>query len=189
MFTDQSAENATRQFNATGQVQVDEFFAELGTKVRTRNSELATANAQFNSDQVNALRQFNQQVQNDRDKFEANLSTQIGQSNAVWRRSINTANNATQNEANRINAQAVLGMNEVAQANLWQAYRDDAQFLIQTTENALQRAHQVGILSQQQDFQSAQYKTAARDATFGQIGQLAGTVISNLDSITGLFGS
>ena len=189
MFTDQSAENATRQFNATGQVQVDEFFAELGTKVRTRNSELATANAQFNSDQVNALRQFNQQVQNDRDNFEANLSTQIGQSNAVWRRSINTANNATQNEANRINAQAVLGMNEVAQANLWQAYRDDAQFLIQTTENALQRAHQVGILSQQQDFQSAQYKTAARDATFGQIGQLAGTVISNLDSITGLFGS
>ena len=189
MFTDQSAENATRQFNATGQVQVDEFFAELGTKVRTRNSELATANAQFNSDQVNALRQFNQQIQNDRDKFEANLSTQIGQSNAVWRRSINTANNATQNEANRINAQAVLGMNEVAQANLWQAYRDDAQFLIQTTENALQRAHQVGILSQQQDFQSQQYRTAARDATFGQIGQLAGTVISNLDSIKGLFGS
>ena len=41
---------------------------------------------------------------------------------------------ATQNEANRINAQAVLGMNEIAQANLWQSYRDDAQFLIQTTE-------------------------------------------------------
>jgi len=189
MFTDQASENATRQFNATGKIQVDEFFAELGSKVRTRNSELATANAQFNSDQVNAVKQFNQQVVNDRDKFEANLSTQISQSNAVWRRSINTSNNATQNEANRINAQAVLGMNEIAQANLWQSYRDDAQFLIQTTENALQRAHQVGILSQQQDFQADQYKEAARDSTFGQIGALAGTVISNLGAIEGLFSS
>ena len=55
--------------------------------------------------------------------------------------------------------------------------------------NALQRAHQVGILSQQQDFQADQYKEAARDSTFGQIGALAGTVISNLGAIEGLFSS
>ena len=180
MFTDQAAENATRQFNATGKIQVDEFFADLGVRVDTRSTELAVANAQFNTDQTNAINQFNQQIINDRDKFEANLSTQIQQSNSVWRRSINTANNATQNEANRLNAQAILGLNEVGQANLWQAYRDDATFLIQTTEAALQRAHQVGILAQQQNFQADQYKEAANDAMFGQIGQLAGILIDNI---------
>ena len=182
MFTDQAAENATRQFNATGKIQVDEFFADLGVRVDTRSTELAVANAQFNTDQTNAINQFNQQIINDRDKFEANLSTQIQQSNSVWRRSINTANNATQNEANRLNAQAILGLNEVGQANLWQAYRDDATFLIQTTEAALQRAHQVGILAQQQNFQADQYKEAANDAMFGQIGQLAGILIDNIFS-------
>ena len=180
MFTDQAAENATEQFNATGQIQVEEFFQELGAKVRTRNAELAVANDQFNVDQKNSINQFNNQIKNDRDKFEANLSTQIQQSNAVWRRNINTVNNSAQNEANKINSQNILGINEVAQANLWQAYRDDAQFLIQTTENALQRAHQVGILSQQQDFQAEQYREAADDAMWGQIGALAGTIITSL---------
>ena len=179
MFSDQAVENATRQLNAKTQVEVDKFYTQFGTGVRVRNAELAEANSQFNVDQTNAIQQFNQKVIDSRDKFNATLGNQIAQSNAVWRRSINTANNVTQNEANKLNAQAVLGMNEISQANLWQAYRDDAQFLVQTTENALQRAHQVGILSQQQNFQSEQYKTAARDSAFGQIGQFATNIINS----------
>ena len=112
--------------------------------------------------------------------FNANLTAQINQSNAVWRRTINTANNATQNEANRINAQNLLALTSTAQNNLWQTYRDEAQWLIQTAENSLQRAHQAAILAQQQDFQQDIYRQSVKDNQFSAIGSLAGAVVGGL---------
>ena len=38
LFTDQSAENAARQFNATSQNQVDQFFANLASQVSQFNT-------------------------------------------------------------------------------------------------------------------------------------------------------
>jgi hypothetical protein len=180
MFSNQSAENASRQFNAQSQNQIDSFFAQLGTQVEQRNSELQVAQDQFNVDQANTIGQFNQSLIDSRDKFNANLTAQINQSNAVWRRTINTANNATQNEANRINAQNLLALTSTAQNNLWQTYRDEAQWLIQTAENSLQRAHQAAILAQQQDFQQDIYRQSVKDNQFSAIGSLAGAVVGGL---------
>ena len=180
MFSNQSAENASRQFNAQSQNQIDSFFAQLGTQVEQRNSELQVAQDQFNVDQANTISQFNQSLVDSRDKFNANLTAQINQSNAVWRRTINTANNATQNEANRINAQNLLALSSTAQNNLWQTYRDEAQWLIQTAENSLQRAHQAAILAQQQDFQQDVYRQSVKDNQFSAIGSLAGSVVGGL---------
>ena len=180
MFSNQAAANAANQFNAQSQNQIDQFFANLGTQVSQRNSELQVAQDQFNVDQVNTVKQFNQSLLDSRDKFNANLTAQINQSNAVWRRTINTANNATQNEANRINAQNLLGLTNTAQNNLWQAYRDEAQWLVQTTENAFQRAHQAAILAQQQDFQDELYRQSVKDNAFSAIGSLAGTIVGGL---------
>ena len=191
MFSNQAAANASKQFNAQSENQVDQFFANLGTQVSQRNSELQVAQEQFNVDQVNTVKKFNQSLIDSRDKFNGNLTAQINQSNAVWRRTINTANNATQNEANRINAQNLLGLTNTAQNNLWQAYRDEAQWLIQTTENGLQRAHQAAILSQQQDFQDELYQQSVKDNAFSAIGSLAGTVVGGLfapDSGTSIAG-
>jgi len=179
MFSNQAAANAASQFNAQSQNQIDQFFANLGTQVSQRNSELQVAQEQFNVDQVNTVKQFNQSLLDSRDKFNGNLTAQINQSNAVWRRTINTANNATQNEANRINAQNLLGLTNTAQNNLWQAYRDEAQWLVQTTENAFQRAHQAAILAQQQDFQEDIYRQSVKDNAFSAIGALAGNVIGS----------
>ena len=179
MFSNQAAENAANQFNAQSKNQIDQFFSNLGTQVAQRNTELQVAQEQFNVDQVNTVKQFNQSLLDSRDKFNGNLTAQINQSNAVWRRTINTANNATQNEANRINAQNLLGLTNTAQNNLWQAYRDEAQWLIQTTENAFQRAHQAAILAQQQDFQDELYRQSVKDNAFSAIGSLAGNIIGS----------
>ena len=48
LFTDQAADNAAKQFNATSQNQTDQFFASLKTQV-----------SQFNASQQNAVKQFN----------------------------------------------------------------------------------------------------------------------------------
>ena len=57
------------------------------------------------------------------DQFNANMALAIDQSNAVWRRNVNTRNNAMQNEANRQNAQNLLGLQQNALNQLWQRYR------------------------------------------------------------------
>ena len=102
---------------------------------------------QYNISQKVAVEQFNSNVESQRDQFNSNMRTQIDQSNAVWRRSVNTANTAVQNEVNRINTQTLLGLTQQAQNNLWQLYRDQAQWAMSTSENNLDRAHNAAMQS------------------------------------------
>ena len=60
-----------------------------------------------------------------------------------------SSNTATQNEVNRINAQATLGLSVAAQNNLWQSYRDEATWLVQLSERGIDRAHQAAMIAQQ----------------------------------------
>ena len=171
MFTDQAQENAKQQFNAKNEIQVEEFFAQLGTQVDEANANRTAAVDQFNAGQTNALSQFNSTLQDSRDKFNSNMLAQIEQSNAQWRRQISTANTATQNEVNRTNAQALLGLSVSAQNNLWQTYRDEASWLIQVTERAIDRAHQIAVVAQKADIaEDMQYSQNMSNA-MGAIGK------------------
>ena len=126
-MTEISQENAARQFNAKSQNEVDKFFAELSSQVQNSNNNRAASTiSQVNADQTNSMQRFMAQMQDSRDKFNTNMAAQILQSNANWRREVNTRDTAAQNEANRVNAQNLLGLTTQAQANLWQRYRDEA---------------------------------------------------------------
>jgi hypothetical protein len=151
LFTDQAQENATRQLNAKNQIQVEEFFASLGAQVDEANVTRSVAIDQFNVGQKRAVEEFNTKIQDARDRFNANMTAQIDASNALWRRTINTRNTALQNEVNRVNAQTLLGLSTAAQNQLWQQYRDEAAWLVGTTESKLDRAHQFALLSQRAD--------------------------------------
>ena len=78
------------------------------------------------------MTQFFEGLNNDRQKFNQNMSLQIEQSNVIWRRETNTANTAAANEAARINAQNMYNLTNASQAAIWQAYRDDVSFMLQT---------------------------------------------------------
>jgi hypothetical protein len=151
LFTDQAQENATRQLNAKNQIQVEQFFASLGAQVDEANVTRSVAIDQFNVGQKRAVEEFNTKIQDARDRFNANMTAQIDASNALWRRTINTRNTALQNEVNRVNAQTLLGLSTAAQNQLWQQYRDEAAWLVGTTESKLDRAHQFALLSQRAD--------------------------------------
>ena len=139
LFTDQAAENAARQFNATSQNQVDQFFASLASQTSQYNASQANAQAQFNAGQVNAVERFNQEVANQRDQFNAQNQILIAQNNAQWRREIATADTATINRANEINAKAILDISNEAYANLWQYYADTMKYAWDSAENELDR--------------------------------------------------
>ena len=171
-FTDQAQANATKQFNAKSEIQVEEFFAQLGTQVDEANANRTAAVRQFNAGQQNSISEFNSNLQDTREKFNVNMQSQIEQANAQWRRQLNTANTATQNEVNKLNAQSVLGLSATAQNNLWQSYRDEAGWLVQVTERAIDRAHQAVLVAQQGDIQKELQYSKNLASAFEGIGGL-----------------
>ena len=170
IFKDSAAENAARQFNAKSQAQTDQFFAELEVQVDNSNKNRMASMEQFNADQKNAAIRYYDKLNDSRDKFDSNMEVQIAQSNVSWRRAINTANTDRQNEENRLNALNLLGIQQSAMDKLWQRYRDEASWLVQQSENKAQRAHQVALYAQDNEFKKEIYDDTSKDAFYSQIG-------------------
>jgi hypothetical protein len=147
VFKDAAEENARQQFNAKNELQVEEFFAELGSQVETANANRKAAVDQFNAGEINAQGQFNAAMRDNREKFNSNMQYAIDQSNVQWRRQVNTASTAVQNETNRINAQNLFNASQNSLNNLWQKYRDNAAWNFQKNESFLQRQHEIGIMA------------------------------------------
>jgi hypothetical protein len=151
LFTDQAAENAARQFNATSQNQVDQFFASLANQVSQFNAAQINAQGQFNAGQANTIERFNAELNNQRDQFNAQNQIAIAQGNAQWRRQIATADTAAVNAANQLNAQAVLGISEQAYENLWQYFADTMEFAWTTADNEADRQARLAVAQMQAD--------------------------------------
>ena len=146
-FTDAAQENTRKAINAKTEVQVEQFYDELGVQVESANANRDAAMKQFLISEENALQQFNTQILDSREKFDTNMKFAIDQSNVVWRREVNTANTAVQNETNRINVQNEYNADQSALNSLWQNYRDNASFNFQKVENAINRKHAIGLMA------------------------------------------
>ena len=139
LFTDQAAENAARQFNASSENQVTQFFANLANQTAQFNATQANAQAQFNAGQINTVERFNAEINNQRDQFNAQNRLVIDQANAQWRREIATADTAAVNRANELNASALLDISNTAYNNLWQYYSDSMEWAWTSAENERER--------------------------------------------------
>jgi hypothetical protein len=172
MFTDQAAENAAKQFNATSASQTEQFFAQLKTQTSQFNAAQKNAMQQFNTGQKNAVSMFNAEQRNARDQFNATNRLIIDQSNAQWRRQITTTNNAEQNENNRINAQLATGLTTAAYNNLWQTERDIMAFAFTASENASQRAHELVLAKMDKDLVERSQNAALGEAAGSLLGEI-----------------
>ena len=166
LLSDQAAVNASKQFNAKSQNEIETFFAELGAGIESANIQRSVASQQFNVNKDLAVQQFNAQMEAQQDQFNANMQTQIDQSNATWRRSVNTRNTAAQNEANRQNALNLLGIQQNALNQLWQKYRDKAAWSQKISENALDRAHNAAMQAAAFSQNASLYKTEYKNYLF-----------------------
>jgi len=187
LFTDQAAENASRQFNATSQTQTDQFFANLATQTTQFNATQTNAQSQFNAGQVNTVERFNAEMNNQRDQYNATNQLAIAQNNVVWRREIATADTAAVNRANELNANAVLDISKEAYDNLWSYYNDTMEWAWTSADNQLDRINKMAIAQLSADSIAA---TAAAESSSGA-GQAIGSLIGTLGSAAiskGLFG-
>ena len=101
----------------------------------------------------------------------------IDQSNTVWRREINTANTALQNETNRINVQNSFNASQTAMNQLWQKYRDNATWNFQKSESELARRHDIATLAMQFANSTEMYENEQKDQLVAGIGSLLARMV------------
>ena len=176
LFTDQAAENASRQFNASSQNQVDQFFANLATQSAQFNATQANAQSQYNAGQRNVLERFNAELNNQRDTFNAQNRLVIDQNNAQWRRQIATADTATTNRINELSANNLLNISNLAYNNLWQYYADTMEWAWTSAENELNRYADMSIANLNADTQAEVAKRGESTAAGTAVGSLIGTL-------------
>jgi len=176
LFTDQAAENAARQFNASSQNQVDQFFAGLASQTSQFNAAQVNAQSQFNAGQANTVERFNAELNNQRDQFNAQNQLVIAQSNAQWRREIATADTAAINRANELNAAAILDVSKQAYDNLWTYYADSMEWAWKSAESELERLNNLAIANLSANAQADAQKAASKSAAGSALGSLIGTL-------------
>jgi len=172
LFTDQAADNAAKQFNATSKNQTDQFFANLTTQTSQFNSAQANAQNQYNAGQANAMTQFNQEVRNQRDQFNATNRLVIDQANVQWRRQVATADTAAVNRANELNASSLLGISNTAMNNLWMSYRDNMEKAWKSTDNERNRIVDLAKTQMQVEGTAAAADAAASAASAASFGKM-----------------
>ena len=187
LLSDQASVNASRQFNATTQTQVDQFNVNLKTQVEQFNQAQKTAISQFNAGQADAMEQFNVSQSNAADQFNAQNELVIAQSNATWRREVAAAETAAQNRMNEINAKAALDMQAKAYDNMWQHYGDQMDNAYKSYENEEDRASAYAIAQLESDTDLAQQEAALDASASASLGGLAATLLTG-DLSSGILG-
>ena len=165
MLTNQAADNASFQFNATSDNQTKQFMKSLGASIDQYNDTQHNAMAQFNATSDNAAEarktgiladiekynsqlltqtdQFNEQIAFNREQWNKQNWQAVEQANVAWRQKANLANTASQNTVNMQNAMNAFGLNQQSLAFLWQDLRDAADFDFRGVENVENRKIQI----------------------------------------------
>ena len=176
LFSDQAAQNAANQFNASSEMQVDQFYSNLAATVSMFNAEQKSVLDRFNAGELNTAAEFNATIKNMREQFNAQNSLIVEQANAKWMQEVSTADTAAQNLANRDAAQAATEMTSLAFNALLQEARDIMSFAWQTENNNADRATQLAISKIQSDDAKAAAAASRSSGFFGALGNIAATV-------------
>ncbi|MAL47318.1 MAG: hypothetical protein CME98_25345 [Hyphomonas sp.] len=151
MLTDQAAENAAKQFNASSENQVNQFYDSLTSQISQFNITQQNALERFNVEQTNALESFNVQQKNAQEQFNASNGLVISQANAEWRRNIATANTQIENQVNQFNATQAMALTMREYEGLWQEYRDKMAFAFESADNEADRYVNMAIATMSAD--------------------------------------
>ena len=196
LLSNQSAENAARQFNATSENQTNQFMASLNNQInqynasamnqaKIINTQMQNASNARNADRINDVNkantamlnqtaQFNAQMDFNRNQWNAANKQAVINSNVNWRRQANTANTAAQNAVNQQNAQNSFSLSQSALSFLWQELRDQADYDFKWANNNADRKMQAMVAAASAEGDAAanwstNYENAAKvvDSIFG----------------------
>ncbi len=210
LLSDQAADNASAQFNATSQKQTNEFFDNLQAQIQTQNAQRVDAMNQFSVAETNkisalntnnqiqvaeadaqreaAINQFNAQLVDSRQKFNVENQRVVDQSNVAWRRQINTANTAAVNAANQTDAANLLGLSNFAMSALWQQWRDEASWANTSSENIENRNHNITMAALERETNLMFMDEASKSKLNQLVGGVIGDILINVGTNMGTGG-
>ena len=193
LLSDQAAANASYQFNASSQNQVNQFYDKLSTSISEQNAARVDAMNKFSEAEKNkvsalnaqntigvneanakreaTINQYNATLQNNRDQFNVTNQREIDQSNVVWRRALNTANTAAVNAANQTNAQNLLNISNWALSSAWQQWRDEASWVNTSSQNEKNRNHNLAMAALERSTALDLQDKASKDSLYELIGR------------------
>ena len=197
LLSNQSAENAARQFNSASENQTQQFMASLNAQVNQFNVAQANAASQFNTQQknaaearrvgieadinkanaaiVNQTKQFNQQLEFQREQFNTRSEQIVQQGNVAWRRKANLADTAAANAINQQNVQNAFGLTSSAVSFLWQELRDQASFDFQFADNTATRKNNAMIAAASSEGDAAKNWSTNYDNVSSVVDKIFGT--------------
>ena len=197
LLSDQSAQNAAAQFNATSENQTNQFMAGLATQVNQYNASALNQAKQINAQMENATlarqadrvvdvnkanaamlnqtAQFNSQLDFNRNQWNAANKQAVENSNVNWRRSSNQINTAAQNAVNQQNAQNAFGMSQSALSFLWQELRDQADYDFKWANNNADRKNQAMVAAASAEGDAAKNWSTNYNAVSKTIDTIFGT--------------
>jgi len=149
-------------------------MANLANQVSQFNSTQTNAQNQFNAGELNTLSRFNAEVSNQRDQFNAQNQIAIAQNNAVWRREIATADTASINRANELNAKAVLDVSNEQYNNLWTFYADTMEWAWKSAESDQDRLVEVAVANINAEASEKLAKAKESSGSTSAIGNIVG---------------
>lgn len=125
-------------------------------------------------------------MKNQREQFNAKNRLVIDQNNVQWRREVATANTASVNRANELNAKSIMDMSDTHMNNLWQYYSDSMEFAWQSAENERDRTNKLAQVKLQGDI-NANIKDLQNDYNSSlAFGNLIGTFLTaGLSNVAG----
>ena len=162
LLTDQAAENAARQFNASSENQTKQFMSNLKSQTEQFNVSQTNAIAMQNSQEANALEKFNASLEEQRVQFETSNGLVIAQANAQWRQNAQTLDTSAQNEANMVAAATVNTFTKSTLDNIWQRERDLMDYAFKGSEAEKERIVSI-LLGEKQIAAYAKARQEARD--------------------------
>jgi hypothetical protein len=197
ILSNQSAENAARQFNATSENQTNQFMASMEANMSQFNASQANAMEQFNVAETNRTAAINAGNQLEADRFNAQITTQVEQfnaqmdyqveqwnaanaqaveqSNVDWRRRANLADTAAQNAANQQQAAFQFDLDKTAQTQLWQQLRDQAAFDFQREESERDRlVNVINAALSNESFMTDKNMASQRSSLFALLQRVTG---------------
>jgi hypothetical protein len=154
VLSDQAAENASRNFNAQSQNQVNMFNENLRSTVSQFNASQINAIRQFNAGETNAIAKFNSDMKEQRAQFNAKNDVLIQQANVQFR------NDMFKEKMKITSTEAISGAQIGSQEKMKQAVIDSERKMAQA-----QLAHSA---SQAQLAREQQAEQAALERSFQQ---------------------
>jgi hypothetical protein len=161
----------------------------MSTNTGLAIAQMKDAFEKFNLGEVNATARANQAAEMRMFEFEKTHQHQIDQDNVAWRRQVMNTNTQMAFSAAQMDAKTILGITSEQHNRLWN--RADMQFNYLATSSESQKDRDLKMFQMKMEAQMAAMKAKAskKNALFGAIGQIGGSVLGSMFGAGGMFGA